>query len=239
MKIKLYLVLGGLAAIAISVVMIVINISTGNVSENIGTAVGSTIGNTVGNAVGTINGLTIDAANGFKDGRQEGLSAKDTTVSVKESLMETGSLQVLEAGVKIVNLGEYSDKYKNLTCVMGELLFSVDLTQAKILADEDGYIVQIPHPTPRFYLDDTGTKTYAVVDKSTLFDGSALDGIEAELNTRNMLEEKFEQYIEEYDDISKQADSAARTQVMSMLNTLNVGGKKLKRIEFIEEVEDK
>lgn len=238
MKIKLYLILAGIAGIVISVVMIIINISSGNASGDIGTAVGSTIGNTVGNAVGTINGLTIDAANGFKDGKQEGLSAKDTTVSVKESLMETGSLQVLEAGVKILNLGEYSDKYKNLTCVMGELLFSVDLTQAKILAEEDGYIVRIPHPTPEFFLDDTSTKTYAVV-KATIFDGSALNGIEAELNTRNMLEEKFEEYIEGYDDISKQADSAARTQVMSMLNTLNVGGKKLKSIEFIENVEDK
>lgn len=204
--------------------------SLNNNVETIGGTVGETTGSLVGNAVGTINGLTIDAPKGLSEGKQEGLSANDTTVYIKENYLNTGKLEVLAAGVKIYNHNKIPG-YENLTEMCGNLFFSVDMAEAVVLRDDEGFIIQIPRPKVEIFMDSTKTRTLAEA-KSYSFAGDALDGVEEWLNTKAKIEENLSEEITNYNDLMKQAEDAAITQVKSMLSSYNVSGKKIKSVVF-------
>ena len=233
-KNPLVVLTAGVLTIGLAVALIV---GMNNNVEGIGSTVGEAAGSVVGNAAGTINGLTVDAPRGLSEGRQEGLSANDTTVYIKENYLDTGKLEVLAASVKITNFNEFSDKLKDLTEMRGNLFFSVDMKDAEVLRDDDGFIIRIPRPTAELFIDNRKTRTLAQIEKKiTIFD-NAIDGIEEWANTEAKIEENFSDNISNYSDLVKQAEDAARSQVMSMLGSYNVGGKKIKSVVFKAEEE--
>lgn len=236
---KIYLIgLAGIAAIVLSIFLIVgANSQVNSVGENLGTTTGSM----VGSVAGMVNGLAIDAGEGFSKGTEQGLSAKDTSVTIKESCERTGSLQVMTATAQIQDFNTFADSYKDITVLMGDLVFSVDLKEAVVLSDTDGYVVQIPHPTPEFYVDESRTKTLAMINDlswKSWFSNDVAKGIEGTLNSRRQLKENFKSAISNYAFLESEADSAALLQVKSMLDSFNVGEKKIKKVTFIETEED-
>ncbi len=129
---------------------------------------------------------------GKSDGKEEGLSAKDTKVRIENKILETGKLQVMLVDMNLTDLYQQGESYAALLAMRGEGIFSVNLTQAEVIYDAKDDIISIVVPTPEFvpYLDDSEVETIAEY-KASLFDGKTEDGYQGYLNSREEIEKKY------------------------------------------------
>lgn len=104
-------------------------------AKSIGNFLGESLGADVGKAMGSFEALT-DYKEAYADGKEEGLSAKDTIAEVVNKIQELNKLEVLAASVKlndIHSVGEKEDPdYVALYLLKGNAVFSVDLSKAEI-----------------------------------------------------------------------------------------------------------
>ena len=193
-------------------------------ADSLGENIGGKIGDAVGWAIGSFNGITTGKKEGGKAGKEEGLSAKDTSVVVANKIKETGNLEVLVAGIKMTNLNKVSNNedYAALYLVKGNAIFSVDLKNISVELSNDfsTATVTVPDVTSEIYIDNSSTKELAKYQKSK-FTGSAEDGFTEYLNTSNQLAEKAEESISNYDRLKKSAKASAEKQITEMVKSFN------------------
>ena len=108
-----------------------------------GTSIGQETGALVGKAIGSLEGITKGREEGTEAGKAAGLSARDTEADIANEIRKIENLEVLVASVKINDvhsIGENVD-YAALYLLKGDVVFSVDLSQAEI--EEQGNRIQI------------------------------------------------------------------------------------------------
>ncbi len=192
-------------------------------ADSLGEDIGGKIGNAVGWAIGSFNGITTGEKEGGKAGKEEGLSAKDTSVIVANKIKEAGSLEVLVAGIKMTNLNKVGkNDYASLFLVKGNAVFSVNLKNISVELSDDfsTATVTVPDVTADIYIDDSATEKLAEYQKSK-FTRSAEDGFTEYLNTSNQLAEKAEESIPNYDQLKESARSSAKKQITDMVKSFN------------------
>ena len=182
-----------------------------------GNALGASTGEFVGTAIGSYRGVTQDYWEGWDAGKDQGLSADDTIVSDISYIQEAGNLQVFVAGVEIGNFHEVGDKYAAIYLLRGEVVFTVDLSQAQM--DVDQKTIMIPQPEVTLKIDD------AEVEKikewqAFFFNGSTEDGYTTYMNSIGQIEENAEESIANYDELLTQAQEAAKEQVQRLVASM-------------------
>ena len=195
---------------------------------------GNNIGRTIGEAVGQVTG-SFDGWNyGYDIGKQEGLSAKDTTVTVKTTLSEAASLRVLSANVLINNFHEIGEtdagrivrkitegkKYSALYSYEGQVDFMVDLSHPVVTSGNGEIIIELPQPYAELIIDEE--KAVKIADKQkTFFNGSDNDGIDAYNNSIAEIKSRAAKDLENYDLLLEMAKASARRQIVDMIKAVN------------------
>lgn len=158
-------------------------------------------GTALGSWRGVMQGIASGAEAGVKAGKEEGLSAKDTTIKIGNKMTETGKLQVMLVDLKLTDLYQQgppkAPEYAALWTMKGEGVFTVDLTQAKAAYQETENQISIEIPEPVFtpYLDDSAVEMLAEYPSSKrfLFNGSAANGYQGYLNSRTQIDRKVQE----------------------------------------------
>lgn len=151
------------------------------------------LGKSVGIALGSFRGVTQGIADGAEAGKQKGLSAEDTVVTIGTKMAETGKLQVMLADLRLSDLykqgPEKNPQYAALLEMKGEGVFTVDLTQAEAVYDSSEKQINITIPEPVFtpYLDDSTLEVLAEY-RPRFGNGSTIHGYRGYLNSRVQLE---------------------------------------------------
>lgn len=202
-------------------------------AENHGEAIGNTLGNIIGTAVGTRDGILIEIPNGIEKGKEKGLSAEDTKITIHENVARIGKLEVLQASVSIVNKHASGDAYKKLEIMYGTLVFTTDLTQAQIQESAGEILILLPELKADLKIDEEKTKTLAEYAKPFL-DGSAEDGFDASINSMKQIDENTREQIANYDSLVVQAQNSALKNVKLLVEKISVEGKTV-TVEFMEE----
>lgn len=179
---------------------------------SVGSELGSGTGSLVGKAIGSYNGM-ID---GTKDGKEAGLSAEDTKADIATQLQQVNNLEVLVASVKLEDyhdIGpEGDEKYAALYLVNGNVVFTVDMSQATITSKSGNLHIILPNPVGELYIDQSSIDKAAEYQK-TKFSGNAKDGFDAYLNTMKKVQDASEETLNNYDILLDSAKQAAKRQV--------------------------
>ena len=193
----------------------------------IGREIGSNAGSMAGRAVGTFNGIITGRTEGLAAGKEAGLSAEDTAVRISDSLQDVSNLEVLVASVKLSNCHKIGEKidYAALYLVNGELVFTVDLSQAVAQANGEDLEITLPKPEGKLYLDNSTLKKAAEYQR-TYFTGSAEAGFDAFLNTMAKVQEASEETITNYDSLLVSAREAAKDQVTRLAESVSAADHK-------------
>lgn len=181
------------------------------------------LGKSVGVALGSFRGVTQGITDGTEAGRDKGLSAEDTVVTIGTKMAETGKLQVMLADLRLSDIykqgPEKDPQYAALLEMRGEGIFTVDLTQAKAVYDasEDRINITIPEPEFTPYLDDSILETLA--EYRPRFDnGSTIHGYSGYLNSRVQLEKRAQEAMLT---MMEPAKASALTQVEFLARSIN------------------
>ena len=185
-------------------------------------SIGNRFGQTVGTAVGSFQALTEDAPAAYAQGKADGLSAADTKVVIKNQIQEVGKLDVLAATAKLTDKHEYGDKYTALYQLGADVIFSVDLSKARVLSDETNIMIMIPLPEGKMNIDSTKTRLIDYVGK-VLFNGKTEDGIDAYVNSLKQIQENATEQIDDYEYLLSQAKESAKSQVLSLARMASAG----------------
>lgn len=186
-------------------------------AESIGSRLGSDTGSVVGKAIGSLQGMTIGRKDGNEAGKTAGLKAEDTEAAVSNQLHQIENLEVLVASVKLSNFHEIGQKhsskhYAALYLVNGNVVFTVDMSQAEISAKSGDLHIKLPKPKGTLYLDDSSVEKVAEY-QTKIFNGSAEDGFDAYLNTMTKMQEASEETLANYETLVSAAEEAATNQV--------------------------
>lgn len=148
-------------------------------------------------------------------------SAEDTTVKIGTKVEQAGNLQVLLVDLRLTDLYQHGNAYAALWCMKGEGVFSVDLTQSKVSCDGSNAPITITIPEPTFtpYLDDSTVDIIAEY-KAPLFDGSTVNGYQGYLNSRNIIEQKIQEELIDYDAMMERARASALKQVEQLARSV-------------------
>lgn len=156
------------------------------------------IGMAAGTATGSFRGVTQGLAAGAEAGKEAGLSAEDTTVKIGNKMTETGNLQVMLVDLTLSDIyqqgSENNPQYAALLDIKGEGVFSVDLTQSKVVYNEIEKQITIAIPEPVFtpYLDDNTVEILAEY-KPRFLDGSTINGYQGYLNSRAQIDKRLQE----------------------------------------------
>ena len=204
-------------------------------AKNIGGGLGTGAGSIVGKAIGSLEGMTKGRKEGTEAGRSAGLSAEDTSAEIATELQQTAELEVLVASVKLKDFHTIGDdiNYAALYLVNGNVVFTVDLSQADIEPIENGLHVTLPSPKGTLYLDESSVKKVAEYQKK-FFNGSAEDGFDAYLNTMKHMQEASEETLNNYDTLISAAKESAKKQVLLLAQGVQTGSKEI-HIDFKNE----
>ena len=182
-------------------------------AEAIGETIGQAWGNTTGWAIGTYKGITEDIPAGRRDGKEAGLSAEDITVEIGNEIesLGNGKLEVLTASVKLKDFRQIGDDYAALYVMKGEVVFSIDLNKVKIeYSDNNSEVfITIPEPEVELFMDE-GDAELLCEYESPFFNGSAQDGMKANLNSRKQIIKNSVSQIENYDYLMTLAKDEAK-----------------------------
>ena len=182
-----------------------------------GSQLGSETGSLVGKAIGSLQGMTEGRSKGRKAGKKAGLSAEDTEAVISNQLHQLENLEVLAASVKLSNFHSIGQEdsfkyYAALYLVNGNVVFTVDMSQAEISAKSDDLYITLPKPVGSLYLDDSSVEKVAEY-QTKLFNGDAEDGFDAYLNTMKNMQEASEETLDNYEALISTAKDAAERQV--------------------------
>ena len=182
---------------------------------------GNRFGTAVGVAVGSFHAVTEDIPAAYSDGKRDGLSAEDTRGVIGNQIHEVGRLDVLAANARLIDKHEVGKKYRALYELGADVIFSVDVTKAKVLTGENTVEIILPKPEAVMNIDSTRTRllTYS---QRPIFDGSSKDGIDAILNTMKQTQGNAPDVLEGYAELAGQAEESARQQI-TMLVKMIVG----------------
>lgn len=170
------------------------------------------IGKVMGRAIGSKRGIENGIENGYNDGKTEGISAKDTSVRIKDRIIETGKLQIMMVDLNLTDLYQQGKDYAALFALHGEGVFSVDLTCADVTYDEGSDMVSIVVPYPEFtpYLDDSKVETIAEYTRP-LFDGKTEVGYQSYLNSREEIDKRLSEELT--NDLRERAEASGIKQI--------------------------
>ena len=126
-----------IACVLIYVIILRVN------AESMGTTFGQSTGSQVGKFVGSFEALT-DYREAYAEGKEQGLSAEDTTAEVANKINEVERLEVLVASVKLNDIHTVGDDYAALYLLKGDAVFAVDLSKAEITEESDGLHILLP-----------------------------------------------------------------------------------------------
>jgi len=183
---------------------------------------GGTIGKIVGTAAGSFRAVTEDIPNGYYQGKEDGLNADDTSISINK-IRETGNLAVLAANAKLINLHAVGEKYKALYEIPTDVIFTVDLTQMKTYEDADGYgamIVEVPEPAARIEIDPEKVKKLDDWQRY-IFNGSTEDGMKAYTNMLKSITNNAAEELQDYDLLLVSAENSAEKQIKALIESID------------------
>ena len=205
-------------------------------ASSFGNRLGMETGSLVGRAIGSWEGITKGREEGTEAGKAFGLSAEDTRAEIVDEIKKISNLEVLVASVKITDFHSIGDKvdYAALYLIKGEVVFSVDLSQATIDVSEDGYNICLPKPHGELYIDQGQVDKLAEYQKH-YFSGSAESGYDAYLNTMAKLQETSVETLDNYDSLIEVAKESAESQVKQLVLSLIMNNQPVVNVEFDEE----
>ena len=190
-------------------------------SDTIGAGIGTPIGKVTGTAIGAVTGLTEGSVAGHQAGKEEGLSAEDTTTKISNAIREAANLEVLVASVKLSDIHSVGDDYKALYLLRGNAVFSVDLGKALVEEREDVVYISIPQPEMELVIDQSKIRQEAMYQKHK-FSGDAEDGLDAYINSMKKIVQESSSALSNYDSLVKSAKNAATKQVEQLANSVSV-----------------
>lgn len=201
---------------------------------------GTTVGNSLGSKVGSFSGsygAWQDSKKAYAEGRAEGLSAEDTTVSIENRLKDLNKLEVLVASVKLKDIQKIGKKdeedYAALYLLKGEIVFTVDLSIAQVEDNEGEILVTLPMPEGEIKFDDSLTEEKAEYQKHG-WTGDNEAGFDAYINSMKKTSINAEDEIANYDALMLTAKNAAEKQVEQLAGSVSVNNKNV-TVEFQEE----
>lgn len=201
-------------------------------AESMGTTFGQSTGSQVGRFVGSFEALA-DYREAYAEGKEQGLSAEDTTVEVANKIKEVERLEVLVASVKLNDIHTVGDDYAALYLLKGDAVFSVDLSKAEITEDADGLHIVLPQLEMDLIVDQSRIEKVAEYQK-LLFNGSSEDGFDAYLNSMAKIVEESKETLVNYDSLKETAEETAKKQVTQLANSVAVE-KRTIEVSFKEE----
>lgn len=193
-------------------------------ATSIGGSLGGGLGTAAGRAAGSLEGITKGRSEGIAEGKSDGLSAEDTEATIENELRQLERLEVLVASVKLSNFHTIGEKknYAALYLVNGNVVFTVDMSQAQVTDDGSNKNIVLPKPVGELKLDDS-TVEKAAEYQTKLFNGSAEDGFDAYLNTMKKVQEASEETLDNYDVLVESAEEAAERQVTRLVQAVSSG----------------
>lgn len=203
-----------IACVLIYVIVLRVN------AESMGTTFGQSTGSQVGKFVGSFEALT-DYREAYAEGKEQGLSAEDTTAEVANKIKEVERLEVLVASVKLNDIHTVGDDYAALYLLKGDAVFAVDLSKAEITEESDGLHILLPQLEMDLIVDQSKIEKVAEYQK-LLFNGSSEDGFDAYLNSMEKIVEESKETLVNYDSLKKTAEETAIKQVEQLANSVAV-----------------
>ncbi|MDE7416943.1 MAG: DUF4230 domain-containing protein [Lachnospiraceae bacterium] len=204
-------------------------------ADYIGNSLGEMTGSSVGKVIGSFEALT-DYREAYAEGKEEGLSAKDTIAEVANKVQELKRLEVLVASVKLKDehlIGkEDSLDYAALYLLKGDAVFTVDFNETEIRKEGDILLLTIPEPEMELIIDQSKLEKVAEYQKF-FWSGSAKDGFDAYLASMAKVAEETKETLVNYDTLMKAARESAEKQVEQLVNSVSVSEVEVK-IEFKE-----
>ncbi len=197
---------------------------------------GKTFGNTVGAAVGSFQAVTVDMPEAYNQGKEDGLSATDTRTELQDRLKEVGKLDILAANAKIHNINKVGDKYSALYEFGADVIFSVDLSKARILTGDNSIEINLPKPAVEINIDSTRTKLISVRQRGW-FNGTTEEGLTEYLNSINQLQDNAQEMLENYDWLVSRAEQSAINQVAMLTGFVAEKGSRIE-VRFEETAGD-
>lgn len=191
-------------------------------AASIGSSLGGGIGTAAGRAIGSLDGMTRGRSEGLAAGKADGLSAEDTEATIENEIQQLEQLEVLVASVKLSNFHTIGKKeqYAALYLVNGNVVFTVDMSQAQVTADNTNINIVLPRPEGELKLDDSTVKKAAEY-QTKLFNGSAEDGFDAYLNTMKKVQTASEETLDNYDVLVESAQKAAERQITRLVQAVS------------------
>lgn len=206
-------------------------------AKSFGRNLGTTAGFAAGRLAGSLEGLTEGRKAGTEDGKAVGLSAEDTAAAISNQMQQVENLEVLAASVKLKDfhtVGKEEDPtYAALYLANGTAVFTVDLSQAQIRAENDVLHIVLPQPVGNLYIDESSVEKVADYQKK-FFNGSAEDGFDAYLNTMIKIQEVTEETLSNYDTLISSAKQAAEHQITLLVKSVSTMPYSIS-IEFAEQ----
>ena len=215
-KWKFYIVIGPLFIFALLVLIYVIGLY--QKAEAMGTRLGQSAGTEVGQFVGASEALA-DYGKAYAEGKEQGLSAEDTTAEVANKIKEVERLEVLVASVKLNDIHTVGDDYAALYLLKGDAVFAVDLSKAEIKAQNDELYITLPQLEMDLIVDQSKIEKVAEYQRF-LFDGSSEDGYDAYLNSMTKIIEESKEALVNYDSLKNTAEETAIRQVTQLANSV-------------------
>lgn len=199
-------------------------------AKSIGNFLGESLGTNAGKVMGSFDALT-HYKEAYAEGKEEGLSAKDTTAEVVSKIRELNRLEVLVASVKlndVHSVGKEDDPdYAALYLLKGNAVFTVDLSKAEIQNGENEISILLPEPEMELIVDQREIKKVAEYQKH-YFKGSAEDGFDAYLASMDKIGEQSKNVVANYDELIKMVRESARKQVEQLVGTVRVSESNVK-----------
>lgn len=220
-----------LCAIIACILVFTINLRLN--AETMGASFGDAAGARVGKLVGSFEALA-DYQEAYAEGKEEGLSADDTTAAIASKIKELENLEVLVASVKLNDVHSVGNDYAALYLLKGDAVFTVDLSKAEIDEKSDGLYITIPKPEMDLIVDESKIKKVAEYQRK-LFNGSSEDGFDAYLNFMTKMVSETKQTMVNYDSLMSVAEASAQKQVTQLANSVTTE----KRDVFVRFQEEK
>lgn len=194
-------------------------------AKSFGSNLGEAVGSAVGRMAGSLEGLTTGRKAGTEAGKAAGLSAEDTAATISNQMQQVEILEVLVSSVKLKNFhteGQEADPtYAALYLANGTAVFTVDLSQAQIQAQNDALHIILPQPVVNLYIDESSIEKVADYQK-TFSNGSAEDGFDAYLKSMAKIHQVTEETLDNYDMLIDSAKQATEHQVTLLVQSVSI-----------------
>jgi hypothetical protein len=213
----------------ILILLIVCSVELRVNAKSIGAGIGNSIGELTGKAVGSYEGMTQGSVEGAAAGKTAGLSAEDTKAQIVTQLSQANKLEVLVASVKLndfhtIGEDEHPD-YAALYLMKGNVVFSVDLSNAKISFSGNTLHIKLSEPDASLYF--TGSPEKIAEYQKHSFSGNVKDGYDAYLNTMEKIQSATLDDLNNKDALISAAKKSAENQIELLVKSASVAGKNI------------